>query len=145
MPCAVCHQGLLWMTSWKKFKWLYESVESSDTLMQEFYHIAQGKSEKVHTFVLHLERALKAIKQQYHYAMTEEEGHRHSKDCLFCGLKPNLCNALCYLYDRPDSQYSQLVMASRKAETETFRSSVSEVGAKFAVVRADTDSLGEKG
>ena len=27
----------------EKFKWLYGSVESSDTLMQEFYHIAQGK------------------------------------------------------------------------------------------------------
>ena len=39
----------------EKFKWLYGSVESSDALMQEFYSIAQGKSEKVHTFVLCLE------------------------------------------------------------------------------------------
>ena len=39
----------------KKFKWLYGSVESFDTLMQEFYQIVQGKSEKVQTFVLHLE------------------------------------------------------------------------------------------
>ena len=38
----------------EKFKWLYGSIESSDTLMQEFYCIAQGKSEKVQTFVLHL-------------------------------------------------------------------------------------------
>ena len=70
------------------FKWVYGSVEFSDTLMQEFYCIAQGKSEKVQTFALHLERALKAIKQQYPYAMTEEEGHRHLKDHLFHGLKP---------------------------------------------------------
>ena len=42
----------------EKFKWLYGSIEASDTLMQEFYHIAQGKSEKVQTFVLHLERGL---------------------------------------------------------------------------------------
>ena len=109
---------------------LYGSIESSDTLMQEFYQIAQGKSEKVQTFVLHLEWVLKAIKQQHPYVMTEEEGHRHLKDCLFHGLKPSLCNALCYLYDKPDSQYSQLVMASRKAETESLRSSVSEVRAK---------------
>ena len=79
-----------------KFKWLYGSVESSDTLMQEFYRTAQGKSEKVQTFVLHLKRALKAIKQQHPYAMTEEECHRHLKDHLFHELKPNLCNALCY-------------------------------------------------
>ena len=61
----------------EKFKSLYGSVESSDTLIQEFYQIAQGKSEKAQTFVLHLERALKAIKHQHPYAMTEEEGHRH--------------------------------------------------------------------
>ena len=58
----------------EKSKWLYGSVESSDTLMQEFYRIIQGKSEKFQTFVLHLERAPKAIKQQHPYAMTEEEG-----------------------------------------------------------------------
>ena len=112
---------------WEKFKWLYGSVESSDTLMQDFYRIAQGKSEKVQNFVLHLERALKAIKQQYSYVMTKEEGHRYLKDHLFHGLKPPLCNALHYLYDKPDSQYSQLVTASRKAKTETLRSSMSEV------------------
>ena len=43
----------------EKFKWLYGSVESFDTLMQDFYRIMQGKSEKVQTFVLHLERAIK--------------------------------------------------------------------------------------
>ena len=128
----------------EKFKWLYGSIESSDTLMQEFYHIAQGKGEKVQTFVFHLQRALKAIKQQYPYAMTEEEGHRNLKDHLFHGLKPNLNNALCYLFNKPDSQYSQLVMASRKPETETPGNSVFGGRAKSAVVRADTDSVEKK-
>ena len=121
------------------FKWLYGSVESSDTLMQEFYHIVQGKSEKVQTFVLHLESALKAIRQQYPYAVTEEEGHRHLKDHLFHGLKPNLHNGLCHLHDKPDSQYSQLVMASRKAGTETLGSGVSKGRAKSAIVGTNTD------
>ena len=71
--------------------------------------------------------------------MTKEIGHRHLKDCLFHGLKPNLHNALYYLYNKPDCQYSQLAMASRKGETETLRSSVSEVRDKSAVVGADTD------
>ena len=122
----------------EKFKLIYGSVESFDTLMQEFYRIVKGKNEKVQTFVLCLERALKAIKQQHPYAMTKKEGIRHLKDCLFHGLKPNLCNALCYMYDKPDSQYSQLVMASRKAETETLGSSVSEARVKSAVVGMDT-------
>ena len=39
----------------KMFKWLYGSMESFDTLMQEFYQIVQGKSGRVQTFVLHLE------------------------------------------------------------------------------------------
>ena len=72
--------------------------------------------------------------------MTEEEGHRYLKDHLFHRLKPNLHNALHYLYDKPDSQYSQLVMALKKAETETHGSSVSKVRAKSTVVGADTES-----
>ena len=48
--------------------------------MQEFYRIVQGKNEKAQTFVLHLERVVKVIKQQYPYAMTEEEGVKHLKD-----------------------------------------------------------------
>ena len=84
-------------------------------------------------------KALKAIRQQYPYAMTKEEGHMHLKDCLFHGLKPNLHNALHYLYDKPDSQYSQLVMASRKAEMETLGSGVSEGRAKSAIVGTNTD------
>ena len=83
--------------------------------------------------------ALKAIKQQHPYGMTKEEGHRHLKDHLFHGLKPNLCNALHYLYDKPDSQYSQLVMASRKTETETLGSIVSKSRAKSATVGANTN------
>ena len=77
--------------------------------------------------------------------MTEEEGHRHLKDCLFHGLKPNLRNTLCYLYDKPDSQYSQLVMAFRKAETETLGSGVSKGRAKSAIVGINTDFAEAKG
>ena len=69
------------------------------------------------------------IKQQHPYAMTEEEGINHLKDCLFYRLKPNIHNALHYMYDKPDSQYSQLVIAARKTETETPGSSVSEARA----------------
>ena len=63
-------------------------------------------------FFLHLERALKAIKQQHPYAMTEEEGVKHLKDHLFHGLRPSIYNVLCYMYDKSDDQYGQLVMAA---------------------------------
>ena len=39
------------------------------------------------------------------------------------------------MYDNPDFQCSQLVMAARKAETETPGSSVSKARAKSTVVR----------
>ena len=42
------------------------------------------------------------------------------------------------MYDNLDSKYSQLVMAVRKAETETPGSSVSEARAKSTVVGTDT-------
>ena len=44
------------------------------------------------------------------------------------------------MYDKPNSQYSQLVMNVRKGETETPGSSVSEVRAKSAVVGTDLQS-----
>ena len=103
----------------EKSKWLYGSVESFATLMQEFYQIVQGKNERVQTFVLWLEQALKAIKQQHLHAMTDQEGVKHLKDHLFHGLKFDICNALHYLYNTPNLQYSQLVMAARRAEIET--------------------------
>ena len=81
----------------KTFTWLYGSVESFDTLMQKFYQIAQGKSERVQTFVIHLEWALKAMKQQHPYTMTEKKGVKHLKDQLFHGLKPDIHNALHYM------------------------------------------------
>ena len=65
--------------------------------------------------------------------MTKEEGIKHLNDHLFHGLKPNIHNALHDMYDN-DSQYSQLVMAARKAKTETLGSGVSEASAKSAVV-----------
>ena len=79
MEFVVYHLAQLCMTSSKKFKWLYGSVESLDTLMQEFYRNIQGKSERVQAFVLCLEWALKVIKQQHPHAMTEEEGKNHPK------------------------------------------------------------------
>ena len=94
----------------------------------------QGKNEWVHTCILHFERALNVIKQLLYYAMTKKDGVKLLKDYLFHGLKPNIHNALHYMYDRPESQYSQLVMAVRKAETETPSSNVSEARAKYAVV-----------
>ena len=139
--CGRCSWCNLLFTTWstlddiiEKFKWLYGSVESFDTLMQDFYQIVQGKSESVQTFVLWLERSLKAIKQQHPHTMTEEEGVKHLKDSLFHGLKPDICNALHYLCDTSNLQYSQLVMAARKAKPETPGSDVSEARAKSAVV-----------
>ena len=38
------------------------------------------------------------------------------------------------MYDKPDSQYNQLMMAARKAETETPSSNVSEARVKSTVV-----------
>ena len=48
--------------------------------MQQLYQMVQGKSERVQTSLLHLEWALKVIKQQHPHAMTEEEGVNYLKD-----------------------------------------------------------------
>ena len=63
-----------------------------------------------------------------------------SKHQLFHGLKHNTCNALHYMYNKPDSQYSKLVLVARKPKTETPGGDVSEAWAKSAVVALDTQS-----
>ena len=55
------------------------------------------------------------------------------------GSNPTSAMPFGYLYDKPDSQYSQLIKALRKAETKTLGSR-----AKSAVVGEDTDSLKTK-
>ena len=113
----------------ENIKWLYGSVESFDTLMQEVYWIVHSKSKRVQTFILCLEQVLKAIKQQHPHAITKQDGEHHWKDQLFHGLRSNIQNVLHYKYDYPDFQYSKLVMAARMAKTET-PGSWSEVRAK---------------
>ena len=76
--------------------------------------------------------------------MTEEEGHRHLKDHYFMGLNPISIMPFAISVINLTPNIAQLVMALRKAETETLGSSVSEVRAKSAVVGADTDSLEKK-
>ena len=61
---------------------------------------------------------------------------------MFHGLKPDIHNALHYLYDTPSLQYSQLVMATRKAETEALVGDVPEARTKSAVVEIDSKSEG---
>ena len=51
--------------------------------------------------------------------MIEQEDEHHLKDCFFHGLTSIIWNTLHYMYDKPDYQYSKLVMAARKAKTET--------------------------
>ena len=53
-------------------------------------------------------------------------------------LDPSIPNALCYMCDKPDSQYSKLVMAGRKDKTETPGGSVPEARAKSATVELET-------
>ena len=43
----------------EKFKWLYGSMESFNTLMQQFCQIVQGKSERVQTFCPSFRMSLK--------------------------------------------------------------------------------------
>ena len=72
--------------------------------------------------------------------MTEEECKGHLKDQLFHGLQPNICNALQYMYDKPNLQLSQLVMTARMAETETLGLSALEAKAKLAVVKLEAQT-----
>ena len=50
--------------------------------------------------------------------MMAVEVQQHLKDHLYHGVPKHICDSVQYLYSAPDTFYSQLMVAARKAESE---------------------------
>ena len=50
--------------------------------------------------------------------MTDFEVQQHLKDCLFHGVQKHICNSIQYLNSTPRTSYSQLMVATHKAESK---------------------------
>ena len=75
----------------QKLSVIFDTVASSDILMQNFYKVTQGNNKKVPSFAMRLEGTLNQIQLQCPRRMMDLEAQKHLRDCLFHGVsKPIL-------------------------------------------------------
>ena len=95
-------------------------VASFDVLMQNFYKVTQGNNEKVTSFATRLEGTQNQIQLQCPGRMmaVEVQQEVHLKDHLFHEVYKHIQDSVWYLYSASDISYSQLMVATRKVESE---------------------------
>ena len=103
----------------QKLMAIFRTVASFDVLMQNFYKVTQGNHEKVPSFATRLEGTLNQIWLKCPERIVDHEVACHLKDQLFHGVHKHIRDSIRYLHGNPKTTYSQLMVAARKAESET--------------------------
>ena len=80
-----------------KLELIYGTLASFNILMQNFYKLQQGKTEKVLVYVTHLEGALNTVQQEYPMMLSMGKVQKHLRD-LFHGLCKQVHDSIHYLY-----------------------------------------------
>ena len=127
----------------EKLSVIFGTVASFDVLMQNFYKISQG-NEKVPLFVTQLEGILNQIRIKCPGRIAEHEVPSHLKDQLFHGVKKHIRDSMRYLYSNPQTTYSELVVAARRAESETEETKVKARSAVATEVPSGSKELGDQ-
>ena len=128
----------------EKLSLIFGTVASFDVLMQKFYKISQD-NEKVPSFVTRLEGTLNQIRIKCPSRIADHEVSSHLKDRLFHGVKKHIRDSVRYLYSNPQTTYSELVVAARKAESETEETKVKMQGQAAATeVPSGSKELGDQ-
>ena len=76
--------------------------------------------------------------------MIDLEVQLHLKDCLFHGVQKLVCDSVQYLYSTPRTSYSQLMVATHKAESQS-EEIWDKVKARAAVATAPGEATAELG
>ena len=103
----------------QKLMVIFRMVASFDVLMQNFYKVTQGNHEKVPSFATRLEGTLSQIWLKLPRRIVDHEVACHLKDWLFHRVCKHIRDSIRYLHSKPETTYSQLMVAARKAESET--------------------------
>ena len=82
------------------------------------YKVTQGYHEKVPSFATRLEGTLNQIQLKCPRRIADHEVACHLKDQLFHGVHKHIRDSIRYLHSNPETTYSQLMVAARKAESK---------------------------
>ena len=102
----------------QKLTVIFGTVALFNVLMQNFYKVTQGNYKKVPSFVTRIETTLNQIRLKCPRRIVDCEVMCHLKDWLFHGVHKNIRDSIRYLHSDPETTYSQLMVAARKAESE---------------------------
>ena len=102
----------------QKLTVIFGTVASFDVLMQSFYKVTQGNHKKVPSFAKRLEGTLNQIQLKCPRGIADHEVACHLKDQLFHRVHKHVTNSITYLHSNPETTYSQLMVAARKAESK---------------------------
>ena len=97
----------------------YEGVASSDIIFKDFYQLKQEKNEKVQVFSIQLRDTLTRLSIRFSDRTPREYHDKILKDRFFYGIRSDLQNSICHLYDYDTVTFSQLLAkACRNKEEE---------------------------
>ena len=128
----------------EKLSVIYGTVASFDMLMQNFYKITQGSSEKVPSFTTRLEGTLNQIRLRCPRQIANHEVPWHLKEWLFHGVRKHVRDSIRYLYGNPQTTYSKLVVAAWRVESEMEETKVKVRSAAATKVASGSKELGDQ-
>ena len=106
----------------------YEGVASSDVIFKEFYQLRQEQDEKVQVFSIWLRDALTRLSLRFPDRASKEDQDKTLKDRFFYGIRPDLRNSICHLYDDEMVTFLQLLIKARRNEEEEMTSKLVNKG-----------------
>ena len=122
----------------QKLMVIFGTVASFNVLMQNFYKVTQGNYDKVPSCTTRLEGTLNQIQLKCPRRIADHEVACHLKDWPLHGVYKHIRDSIRYLHSNPETTYSQLMVAARKAESETEDAKV-KVGVRSSTATEVTD------
>ena len=101
-------------------------------LQQEFYQLAQDKTEKVRQFAGRLEQKYIYLKEKF----SNKYQTKDLKDRLFHGMHPHICESMRFLYKKAEVTYEELLSEMLEVEKDCCSSKSTSVKSKAAVVES---------
>ena len=122
----------------------YEGVASSDVIFKDFYQLRQEHNEKVQVFSICLRDMLTRLSIRFPDRVPKGDHGKILKDCFFYGIKSDICNSICHLYNDETVTSQLLVKAHRNEEEDTTSKLLSKSAVTDSTLEDRVDRLIEK-
>ena len=106
----------------------YEGIASSDVIFKEFYQLRQERNKKVQVFSIWLRDALTRLSLRFPDRAPKEDQDKTLKNHFFYGIRLDLQNSICHLYEDEMVTFLQLLIKAHWNEEEEMTSKLVNKG-----------------